>query len=244
MEKEKRKKLSLIVPCYNEEAGLQNLYNRLFPVLQNLLLEYELELLFIDDGSNDKTNELLHLIFADLPYVKIIKHDKNKNLGGAMRTGYAISTGDFIFTLDSDCTYSPEDIPKMLKLLTEDVDIVTASPYHPEGGVDNVPEYRLLLSKTISLIYRLLTKSNIYTFTALFRVQRKKVVENVKFESNNFLATAESLIYALKKGYSVKEFPTVLHVRQYGESKIKLLSVIKSHIKFILKLLKMKLKKK
>ncbi|MFH1276287.1 MAG: glycosyltransferase family 2 protein [Candidatus Woesearchaeota archaeon] len=237
----KHKRLSIIVPCYNEEKGINHLYNNLTPVLDKLENNWAVELLFIDDGSTDNTNHLLTEQFKGLKNVKIIRHKKNMNLGAAMRTGFTNSTGDVIVTMDSDCTYSPSEIFALLDMLDENTDIVTASPYHPDGKVDGVPEYRLFLSKSITWIYRLITGAKIYTFTALFRAQRKNVIDNIKFESNNFLATAEMLIYALMKGYRVKEFPTTLHVRKYGVSKMKLLLVIKSHAKFVLKLLQMRL---
>ncbi len=245
--------LSIIVPCYNEEQGISNLVTQLNPVIEQLKENYGVELIFVDDGSTDQTNQLLHEHFDSKNNIdnkknikittKIIKHEKNKNLGAAMRTGFAHATGDYIATIDSDCTYNPNLLIPMLKMLDKDTDIVTASPYHPEGKVENVPNYRLFLSKSISSIYRLITKKNIHTFTALFRVQKREVVENIPFQSNNFLATAEMLVYSLIKGYNVKEFPTTLTARKFGSSKMKLLSVIRSHQKFVFKLLKSKIKR-
>ena len=226
-------KLSLVIPCYNEEEGIDNLARRLNPVLDQLEKEYSLEVIFIDDGSKDNTYSLLTSIFGKRKGVKIIQHSVNQNLGAAMRTGFQNSTGEVIVTMDSDCTYGPENIPAMVKLLDSEVSLVTASPYHPLGGINNVPRYRIFLSKSITQLYRTLTGANIYTFTALFRAQKKEVVQNVTFKSNNFLATAEMLIYALMKGYKVKEFPLVLNVREFGESKMKLFSVIWSHFKFV-----------
>ncbi len=236
-------KLSLIIPCYNEEEGINNLDENLKPVIKELEGKYELELIFVDDGSKDQTNKLLWDHFGSLDYVKIIKHPINKNLGAALRTGFYHSTGDIVVTLDSDCTYSPSEIHSLIKGLG-DSDIVTASPYHPLGKVDGVPGYRLLLSKSICIIYRLLTGSKINTFTSIFRAHKKEVIENVDFKSDNFLATAEMLINSLKKGYKVNEYPTTLHVRQYGSSSMKLLKVIKSHAKFASNLLFLKVFKR
>jgi len=244
MEKENitRKKLSIIIPCYNEEEGINNLDEQIKPVLEELERVWTLELIFVDDGSTDKTNHLLHKHFGNLAYVKIITHDANKNLGAAMRTGFSHATGDVILTSDSDCTYPPREIPLLLELLDSETDIVTASPYHTKGQVEGVPEYRLFLSRSINRIYNIITREKISTYTALFRAQRKKVVDEVTFKSDDFLATAETLVYALLKGYKVKEYPTTLHVRKYGVSQMKLFGVIKSHAKFVFKLLGLKLK--
>lgn len=233
-------KLSIIIPCYNEESGINNLFVRLDPILGRLANNWELEVVFVDDGSKDKTFELLQEYFGNKSYVKIIKHSVNKNLGEAIRTGFSNATGDVIVTLDSDCTYDPIHIEDLLGLL-EDSDIVTASPYHPEGLTKNVPKYRLFLSRSITTAYRLLTGSKIHTFTALFRAYKREVIDNINFKSSDFLANAEILIKALDKGYRVNEYPTTLGRRSFGDSKMKLMSVIFSHFRFASGLLFLKL---
>lgn len=238
-----KKTLSIIIPCYNEELGINNLKEKLDPILIKLKEKYLIEIIFVDDGSKDKTLGLLNETFGNRENVKIITHERNMNLGQAIRTGFSHAEGDLIATMDSDCTYDPKGILEMLDILEQNpsVDIITASPYHPKGGVDGVPKWRLSLSFGISLIYRIITSSNIKTFTALFRIQKKEIAKKINFKSNDFLATAELIIYPLLLGYKVVEYPTVLHVRQFGQSKMRLALVIKSHLFFIFKLIKMKL---
>jgi dolichol-phosphate mannosyltransferase len=235
-----RQKLSIIIPCYNEGDGINYLKEELDKVLPELKKAYDIELLFVDDGSTDNTYELLEEYFGSEKKNKIIKHTKNMNLGAAMRTGFSAATGDIMVTMDSDCTYRPNEIVNMLKLL-ENADIVTASPYHPKGNVKGVPKYRLFLSWTISLIYRILTMKKIYTFTALFRAYKRETIGNIKFKSNDFMATAEFLIKAIYKGYKVREYPTTLYVRKYGQSKMRLLKVILSHVRLISRIITFRL---
>lgn len=239
---------SIIIPCYNEEDGIAQLSEKLEPILKELEKKGRVELLFIDDGSTDSTVEKINKHFKNysdknannqIKY-RIIRHERNMNLGVALRTGFSNATGEFIITADSDCTYEPKTILEMFAILDSNTDVVTVSPYHPKGKVTNVPGYRLLLSKSISMIYRIILgrrAKGIYTFTALNRIYRRRVVESVKFKSNNFLATAELLIGAIKKEYRVKELPATLNVRRYGVSKIRLLSVIWSHFKYVLRLI-------
>lgn len=227
---------SLIIPCYNEEEGIPNLAKKITPVLAELEKKFTLEIIFVDDGSKDKTLGLLHTYFGSRSGTKIIPHERNQNLGAAMRTGFAAATGDFVATMDSDCTYDPQGLIEMMKLIDHEKSIVTASPYHPQGGVENVPGYRLFLSKGITFLYRLVTGIKIHTFTALFRVYTKDVVKSVQFQSPDFLATAEILVNAHAAGHSIREYPTTLHVREYGVSKIRLLRVMRSHAKYLLKI--------
>lgn len=229
-------KFSLIIPCYNEEEGIPHLATKIAPVWEELGRRFSLEIIFVDDGSKDKTFELLHTYFGSRPDTKIIRHETNKNLGAALRTGFAAATGDLVATMDSDCTYDPRGLLAMVDMLDENTSIVTASPYHPLGGVKNVPAYRLLLSKGITWLYRLTTGIKIHTFTALFRVYTKDVVNSVQFNSPDFLATAEILVNAHAAGHKIKEYPSVLHVREYGVSKIRLLRVMKSHAKYLFKI--------
>jgi dolichol-phosphate mannosyltransferase len=237
---ETKQLLSIIIPCYNEELGIPYLCEQLDPIIVKLQKNHRVELLFVDDGSCDKTLELLEQTFGNRDYVSIIPHKINQNLGQAIRTGFEHAQGDIVVTMDSDCTYSPQGIFEMLKMLDSETDIVTASPYHPLGGVLNVPKYRIFLSKCITTIYKMLTLSSIHTFTALFRVQKKHIAKRIPFISNDFLATAELIIYPLMIGYKVKEYPDVLNVRKYGQSKMRLLQVIRSHFFFIFKLIWMR----
>jgi len=126
----------------------------------------------------------------------------------------------------------------LARLLVSNADIVTASPYHPNGHVEGVPRYRLLFSFGASLLYRLLVSWKIHTWTALYRAYRRPVIENISFESNDFLAGTELLVKALRAGYRVSEFPTTLQVRTFGQSSIKIARVTKMHLKFQARLLK------
>jgi len=234
-------KLSIIVPCYNEEAGIPNLTQQLNQAAEKLRQKYELEFIFVDDGSTDRTNELLHQNFDSVPGAIIIKHEKNQNLGAALKTAFAQASGDLVAALDSDCTYRPELLITLTGMIDAETDISTVSPYHPEGKVNNVPAYRILLSKSVSRIYRVLLPSPIYTFTAMVRVYKKEVIKNVTFESNTFLGVTELMIKSILKGYRVKELPAELNVRKFGASKMKTLRVIKDHIGLISKIISYKL---
>lgn len=231
------KSLSIIIPCYNEEEGLLNLTQKLNPVIRELNGKYKVELIFVDDGSIDHTNQILHHHYDSNSQAKIIKHEKNKNLGAALRTGFAAATGDFIAALDSDCTYSPELLLLMLHMMDEHTDIVTVSPYHPQGKANKIPAYRLFLSKSISQIYRWLVPAKLYTFTAMVRIYRKDVIKKVSFKSDTFLGVTELMIKALLQGYKVKELPAELNPRVFGTSKMKTVRVIKNHLSLINRIL-------
>jgi dolichol-phosphate mannosyltransferase len=228
--------LSIIIPCYNEVESIDKLHGELSPVVSELLKRMSVELVFVDDGSRDGTLDALKERFTgqNNPGVALCfqQHEHNRGLGAAVRTGMAASSGKIVVTTDSDGTYKFANIPLLLETLKPGVDIVTASPYHPQGGVVGVPGYRLVLSKGSSLLYRILLDGRVHTYTCLFRAYRREVIENVTFQSNGFLAGTELMVKAMLKGYRVAEFPAVLYSRAYGVSKAKLMRTIIAHLRF------------
>jgi dolichol-phosphate mannosyltransferase len=237
-------KLSFVIPCYNEADNIDKLRRELLPVVHSLINTDAIpterceaaEVVFVDDGSQDATLAALQAAFGNLgePYlaVQIVVHPENRGLGAALRTGLRAATGDVLVTTDSDGTYAFRTIPLLLEYLGLHVDIVTASPYHPAGGVDNVPGYRLVLSQGSSLIYRVLVDRHLHTYTALFRAYRRSVIEHVMHEADGFLGGTELLVRAMFAGYRVAEFPTILHSRAYGVSKTKLWKTTQTHLQF------------
>lgn len=238
--------ISIVIPCYNEVDNIPKLGLEFFPVVNQLAVTRSVEVIFVDDGSKDGTLFGLQKAFGASAnpnlLIKFEKHPSNRGLGAAIRTGLAAAQGDVVVTTDSDGTYRFEEILPLLERLGPDVDLVTASPYHPDGGVMNVPGYRLVLSKGSSLLYRLLVSWRIHTYTALFRAYRHNVIEMVPFQSNGFLAGTEILVNSLLIGYRVAEYPTILHSRVKGASKAKIIQTIIAHLGFQWQILLFKLR--
>ncbi|MBU7587109.1 MAG: glycosyltransferase family 2 protein [Nostoc sp. TH1S01] len=231
---EQQQSISIIVPCFNESEGIASLKKKLGPVLTELRATRSVEVIFVDDGSSDDTFLILHEYFGQ--EAQIIRHPKNKGLSAATKTGVAHSRSDIICTIDSDCTYEPYQLVGLLDFMYKDVDIVTASPYHPKGKVKNVPEWRLFLSKGLSKLYRLVLPQKLYTYTSMFRAYRREVLETVNVNHPGFLGLVEIIAEAMLVGYKVVEYPAELKRREFGQSKLRVARVIWSHLKYISKL--------
>jgi dolichol-phosphate mannosyltransferase len=234
-------KVSIIIACYNEEKSIPELINQLdkLPAITQAA-DYSYEFVFVDDGSSDKTKALLQDKYKNHSNIKIVSHEHNSGYGAAIRTGMRAATGNLVLCYDGDCTTPVEDIPKMLGLMTPDVDIVSGSAFHPEGNAGKVLWYRLILSKTLVFIYKTIlgrAAAKITSFTLSFRLYRKNILENIHFRSDNFVASAELLILCLLKGCRVVEYPTTLSERKYGKSKMKVLPTVFQHVKFIFKII-------
>jgi len=226
--------LSIVIPCYNEVENVAKIKNELLPIVTEMARTQSLELIFVDDGSSDGTLEALKTTFEPLDGIslKFERHMTNRGLGAALRTGFAACAGLEVVTTDSDGTYQFSCIPELLSRLKEGADIVTASPYHPDGNVVGVPGYRLVLSRGSSLIYRILVDWRIHTYTCLFRAYRHEVIEEFNFQSDGFLGGTELLVKAMLHGRRVIEYPAVLYRRVYGSSKARILRTILAHLQF------------
>ena len=247
-------KLSVVVPCFNEEDNIGKLRDEFFPVMKELIGSRlpdgaqvdSIEVVFVDDGSRDSTYDVLKNSFSAPIHsaitVKFEKHETNLGLGAALKTGFKAVTGDVVVTTDSDGTYQFSTIPEMLAHLTKDVAIVTASPYHPKGDVVGVPPFRIFLSRGSSLLYRILLSWEIHTYTSLFRAYRKEVIRDITFKADDYLGATELMVKAILKGYRVEEYPAALHRRVFGVSKAKLIRTIISHVNFQFRLLLHRLK--
>ncbi len=232
------KSVAIIIPCYNEEESVPQLLHKLKELEQELQFKYEHHFIFVDDGSQDKTYSLLNKAINQLKSAQIIRHEKNQNLGAALKTGIRNSNEvDYLAFLDSDCTYEPSIILELLKSLDNGYDLATVSPYHPKGMVEGVPAWRLSLSKGLSLIYKILLNTPFSTYTAMVRAVKKEKVVNLLSPKNDFSFVAEFFLKAIQQNEKISEIPTILRVRQYGVSKMSTFRTIKSHLKIILKLL-------
>jgi polysaccharide deacetylase family protein (PEP-CTERM system associated) len=228
-----RTPVAVVVPCYNEAESLRYLANTLHSVVTALRDRYELSFVFVDDCSTDLTWQTLHTTFGADPTCTLVRHDRNRGVAAAIQTGLRAAKADVVCSMDCDCTYDPHQLGGMIPLLTEDVDVVTASPYHPLGSVRNVPWWRLFLSKSLSRLYRVVLRQKLYTYTSCFRVYRRQSVIGITVQRGGFFGVAEMLGRLDLAGRRIVEFPTTLEARMLGRSKMKVLRTIAGHLSLL-----------
>jgi dolichol-phosphate mannosyltransferase len=226
--------VSVIAPFYNELDGMPRLSAKLAELADVLAPQYELECVLVDDGSQDGSSDAAREAFGWCPRFVLARHDRNQGLTAALRTGFSKATGEIVVTVDADCTYDPLQVPRLIEALdSQNADLTTASPYHPEGGVENVVGWRLFLSRGASWMYRLVCSNKLYTYTSMMRAYRRAVIENVRIESEGFAGVTEILLQASRQGYRVAEVPMVLRSRVTGVSKMKVMRSIKMHLQLM-----------
>lgn len=226
-------KATIVVPCYNEEETLPYLAGNLAAFADETAGRYDFSYVFVDDGSRDRTWAKLQELFGSRSDCKIIQHPKNKGIAAATMTGIRAASDEIVCGIDCDCSFDPHELAKMIPLLTPDVDLVQASPYHPKGGVMNVPGWRLALSRNLSRIYNRILNHRFASYTACFRVYRRSKMMPLNVSNGGFMGIMEMFILLDQSGSKIVEYPTVLETRVLGVSKMKTLSVIGNHLGMI-----------
>jgi dolichol-phosphate mannosyltransferase len=233
--------ISILIPMYNEEENLPRIKTELFPLMDKLGHKYEI--VIVDDGSKDSTLAKAKDLAKQYPHVKMVENGRNLGLGMAVRNGLKAAEGELLITLDSDFTFHPDEIPKLLGRFEKgNVDCVIGSHFSKHGKTENIPFYRIFLSKSINLIYSLLMKGNFSSVTSIFRLYKTEQVKKLDLTCTSFDINAEILFKLIKDKRKIAEVPVKLTTRQFGESKLNNVKEIKNHINLILKMLKWKVR--
>ena len=116
-------KYSVIVPCYNEAGGISSTIERLMAALSKVKA---FEVIVVDDGSDDGTGQVIESLRTRYPTLSIIRHNRNRGYGAALKSGIRESTGELILIIDADGTYPPEEATTLIDML-EDADMVVGA---------------------------------------------------------------------------------------------------------------------
>ncbi|MDO8584857.1 MAG: glycosyltransferase family 2 protein [bacterium] len=226
-------KLSVIIPCFNEEENVRRFAPELLPVLD--VLGMDSEVVLVDDGSADGTaREIKNIHDAR---VRLVAHEKNQGLSAAMRTGIAGATGDLIVFLDSDLTFHPKLIPALLSALeANDVDFVIGSP-KLGGYAKDIPAYRLFVSKMANLVYATLLGKPVTSINQILRLYKTPQLKELHLTSKGYEINAEILFKLVFKGRTFVEIPAELTARQFGVSKLNYAREFRRHAVLLLKII-------
>jgi dolichol-phosphate mannosyltransferase len=223
--------VTVIVPCWNEESAIPPLLERLDRLIEQE--RWPWEVVCVDDGSHDRTPQLLDAASTTRPWLKVAQHSHNQGLGAALRTGLAQPLAPVVCSVDSDCTYPLERLPELIDVVNRGADVVTASPWHPENSQVEGSYLRVALSRTASGMYRWIAGTQIWTFTCLFRAYKREVISSLGFVEDGFAAVAEIMVKAVLEGYRIEEVPMPLVTRRHGESSMRITPAIAGHLRLL-----------
>ncbi|MBD3204405.1 glycosyltransferase [Candidatus Woesearchaeota archaeon] len=207
--------LSIIVPAYNEEKNIKKLYEKLKNSLKKTKKSYEI--IFIDDGSTDKTFQIIKNISKKEKKVKAISFYKNFGKSAAYMAGFEICSGDIIITMDSDLQDDPSEIPNFIKKI-KDYDLVVGWKHERKD-----PLFKTLPSKIFNMFNSLLFDINLKDNDSGYKAMKKEVIETL-----NLYGDLYRYIPAIvaNYGYTVSEIKVKHHKRKHGKSKYGYLRLI------------------
>ncbi len=199
--------LSFVIPLFNEKDTIEILYKE---ILQNLN-GHDYEIIFIDDGSNDGSFDVLSKIASNDPKVKVIKFRKNFGKAAGLNTGFRLASGDIVFTMDADLQDNPIEIPNFLKKIEEGYDMVSG---WKKKRLD--PLHKRIPSKLFNSVTQNTFKLKLHDYNCGFKAYKREVIKNIDVygEMHRYIP---ALAYA--KGYKVGEIPVQHRSREHGVSK-------------------------
>jgi glycosyltransferase involved in cell wall biosynthesis len=202
-------KYSIVVPFHNEEENVTTLYDRLKAVMEQIGDSFEL--VFVDDGSRDRTYRLLEEIAAVDSRVLVVKLRRNFGQTSALAAGFDHSQGEFVIAMDGDLQHDPEEIPNFIARLEEGYDVV--SDWRSQRG-DNFL-LRRIPSAAANWLMAILSGVNIHDFGTTFKAYRRELIHNIPLygEMHRFIPALASWY-----GASICEIPISNPAREFGKS--------------------------
>ncbi len=201
--------LSIVIPAYNEEKNIIQLYNELKEILENLKKSYEI--IVVDDGGKDKTFDILKTLKKSDKKLKVIRLQKNFKKAAALSAGFDESKGNIIITMDADLQDDPKEIPKLIRKLNEGYDIVVGWKYKRKDAL-----LRKINSKIFNTLVRILTKVKVHDSDCNFRAIKKDVIKHLPLYGGLY-RHIPSIAY--HQGYKVGEVNVIHRARKFGKSR-------------------------
>lgn len=218
----RRMKLSVVIPSYNEERTIAQVLDavRDIDLCTPLGVEVEKEILVVDDGSSDRTREILARYERE-GAVRVLLHDRNRGKGAALRTGFAALSGDIVIIQDADAEYDPREYPHLLEpIVLGRADVVYGSRLSGGRAQRVYLFWHLVGNRFLTLLTNLLFNSTLTDMETGYKVFRREVVDSFRLRETSFRIEPEMTAQVLRNQHlRVYELPISYYGRTYEEGK-------------------------
>ena len=211
------RKLSVLIPCYNEENNIEEIIDRVVAVDTGL----DLEIVAVDDGSKDRTVEILHELEAKYPGIlKVHESRVNTGKGFAVRIALTYVTGDIVIIQDADLEYDPEDYPNVLApIINGEADVVYGSRFLGKSRPEGMKFMNWMANRALAILATLLYGQHLTDEATCYKVFRRDVLDSIKLTCLRFEFCPEVTSKVLKKKYKLVEIPINYRGRTSEEGK-------------------------
>lgn len=221
--------ISVVIPAYNEESRLPKFLSELLPFTS--IINNNWEVILVNDGSSDKTLNIMEDFSETKPHVKIVSYENNHGKGYAIKKGIDVAKGEKIIFIDADGSINPDQIPKMIDKL-DYFDIVIGDRSLKQSNIKQ-PFFRTFIGKLFNLYVRMLFQSNITDNLCGFKGFKQQIAKQLFSDLNaqGWLFDVEIFFKANKKKYGIYRLPINWEHRE--NSKIKLIDPLKMAFQLI-----------
>ena len=204
--------LSVFFPAYNDAPSLPGLIRKTFAVLERHVEDYEV--IVVNDGSQDNTGEVLEALRVEFaPRMRVETHPQNRGYGGALRTGFASATREYVFYTDGDSQYDVDELPHLLALAGPNTGLVNGYKLERQD-----PAHRIWIGKTYNFCARLLFGIRIRDIDCDYRLIRRTLLQAIHLTSTSGTICVELVRKLELSGCEVKEVGVHHYPRLYGRS--------------------------
>ncbi len=206
-----RKRASIVLPAFNEDAILHDHLLVLCDYLDTLADRFDWEIVIVNDGSADNTGQIAEEFSSGRENVRVLHHKRNYGLGQALKFGMRNTTGDYIVTMDIDLSYSPDHIGRLLEKLEEThAKLVLASPYMKGGTISNVPWLRKFLSVNANRFLSMVAHGKLSTLTCMVRGYDGRFARNLITRSTGMDIMPETIYKTMILRGGIEQIPADL----------------------------------
>ena len=203
--------LSVFFPAYNDSGTIASLVIRALQTAGRLTANYEV--IVVNDGSTDSTDQILKALAQVYPALRIVTHPVNRGYGGALRSGFAAASKDIIFYTDGDAQYDPGEMELLWQQMRPEVDLVNGYKINRSD-----PWHRIFIGRFYHYVVKTLFGLTVRDVDCDFRMMRRTIFNRVRLEKNSGVICLEMMKKIQDAGFTIVEVPVHHYHRAYGRS--------------------------